>query len=213
MSCILEDISIEPNTIDYSEAESVDLYEFPIESNWITSYKNFILTYCGNRIKIFEFNSRMALSLKKSYEMSFLLFFSRYLSKDAIQISCKVFLDLVTKGVEFKKAEDILCKIMRRIKIQSIKTARILENEVMVEYDDGSIVYYDSKLETLLQKNNAEPPAENPLYIKRGKDSVEIRFKDQVLFKEKLGHVKQVDVCGNVIFLRKSTKILAVVIK
>lgn len=196
--------------------ENINLYEISIESNWITAYKNFILAYCGNRIKIFQFDEKMVFYLVKSYEMSFILFFSRYLSQDATKLVCRLLLNLISQGIKFKTAENILCNMMRRVKIECVKTVKISGDVIMLSYEDESIVYYDSNLGTVLQEydienNGIKRSLDELINIKRSKNIIEIVLDNQTLVKKQLGRIKQVDICNNIIFLRKSRKIIAVV--
>lgn len=194
--------------------EAIELFEIPIKADHIAVYKDMILICANCKISIYRFDSSMNLSMLKSYEMCFLFLLGYHLKEDALCLAYRIFLNLISHKVPFKKAEEELCALLDRMRFDKIKSVNFTSAGIIIKDFDGKITIWNYLLNSI-DSETAYQPIDNKnenqqIKIKKGKGTVEIKVNNESIFKKNIEKMIHAEYFWNSVFLLTKSSLLVV---
>lgn len=132
-----------------SEFDSYTLKKLQNVKN-ITTYNNYILVYDGENFKVYKFD-RKTLTSKFFINISngILPLLMKTLDCDSSTFKFLKLLYLMLIDLKIPKKNDLFREIVEYLDVEDIDEIRIYNNCFVVEYNFGSVEYYDFKLRKL----------------------------------------------------------------
>lgn len=195
-----------------SKEKYLKMYEIPLKAECFSVHNKMLLASINNCIKVYRFDSKMTLSLVKSFSKCSLVFTAKHLSNPAKTLMYKTVLDLVNKNVSIDEIEKYVVQLMDSLRFSHIVAVQYANQIIAIKYDNG-IKYYDSRLAELKidnEKAEEKIKEERRVQVKMAGESVVIMFENVSILKRKVGKVKLIDISENVVFLQQESKLIAI---